>query len=390
MAKNKHTYSCLISWLEFMKKNKLPTMIPTTAKKEEVKKLPHYLYLDDEDVSATVNSLTYHGYIEITVRKAKGFESELDALNFSELDGIILDYRLDGNQEGGGVRYKAPALAQELRNRITENQIKKDFPIILCSTDDKIRLLNSDETSNDLFDFRFLKNTELNPKNVSFILNVLSEGYKLIEVSKNDLSRIVNRDINEIDERLFSRFIDKTVPTHEIARHINHQLIRETGLLIDKNILLARLGLENNEKSSNLIEKHFDDCFYTGIFHEGWQRWWMDKVKNKFTELTGKTLASLDATQRVNHLINKTGLDLENAKPIKLSKSNRFWTICQYTSAPLDPLEGYKLADEPILSWQEPRYISLLAIAEQAHVSQSRLTLHSTEKQRAKSALENL
>ena len=314
----------------------------------------------------------------------------MDALNFSELDGIILDYRLDGNQEGGGVRYKAPALAQELRNRITENQIKKDFPIILCSTDDRIRLLNSDETSNDLFDFRFLKNTQLNPERVSFILKILAEGYKTIELSKNNLSNIINRDINEIDERVFSKFIDKIVPTHEIARHINHQLIRETGQLIDKYMLLARLGLVNNEKSSELIEQHFGDCFYSGVFHEGWKRWWMDKVKSKFTELTGKTLASLDASQRVGLLKKVTSIDLEDAKPIELSKSNRFWTICQYKDTPLDPLEGFKLANEPILSWQEPRYISLLAIAEQMHISVSKLALHSTEKQRAELALENL
>lgn len=373
-----------------MKKNKLSTMIPATNKKEGISKLPHFIYLDDEDVQATVDSLTYHRNIEITVRKAEGFETELDSLNFSELDGIILDYRLDGNQEGGGVSYKAPALAQELRNRVTEKQIKKDFPIILCSTDDKIRLLNSDETSNDLFDFRFLKNTELNPKKVSFIFKILAEGYRTIESSKNDLSDVIKRDINEIDERVFSKFIDKIVPTHEIARHINHQLIRETGPLIDKYMLLARLGLVDNEKSSELIKLYFEDCFYKGVFHEGWQRWWMDKIKNKFTELTGKTLANLDAFQRVDLLKRATSIDLESAKPLEFSKSNRFWTICQYTNSPLDPLEGFKLANEPILSWQEPRYISLFAIAEQMHISVPKLSLHSTEKQRAKLALENL
>lgn len=375
-----------------MEKHTLKQLDSVSIKpKKGVALLPTFLYLDDEDVQATVDSLNRCNHVLISVRKANGFETELDSLNFKELDGIILDYRLDGNQEGGGVKYKAPALAQELRNRITENQIPKDFPIILCSTDDRIKLLNSDETSNDLFDYRFLKNSELNTEKVSFILLTLVNGYKKISQSKGDLSRIIERDINEIDDRVFSKFVDKKYPVHEIARHINHQLIKETGLLIHEGILFARLGLVKNDDSIALVKKYFSDCLYRGVFYEGSTRWWMDKVNDKFKALTNRTLASVDAIQSVNLLKKSTGLNLEDAKPITLSHSNRFWTICEFTGKPLDTIEGFKLANEPALSWQEPRYISLLAIAEHAHTDASKgLLLHPSEKQRAELALETL
>jgi hypothetical protein len=361
----------------------------STKPKKGVVLLPTFLYLDDEDVQATVDSLNRCNHVLISVRKAKGFEVELDSLNFKELDGIILDYRLDGNQEGGGVKYKAPALAQELRNRITENQIPKDFPIILCSTDDRIKLLKSDETSNDLFDYKFLKNSELDTERVSSILLTLVNGYKKISQFKGDLSKIIGRDIKEIDDRVFTKFVEKKYPVHEIARHINHQLIKETGLLIHEGILFARLGLVKNDYSVAFVDKYFSDCLYRGVFHGGWNRWWMDKVDERFKGLTNKTIASLDARHRVSLLNKATGATLEDAKPIQFAKSNRFWTICEFTGQPLDKMDGFKLSNEPFLSWQEPRYISLFAIAEQAHINKG-LTLLPSEKQRAEFALENL
>ena len=219
----------------------------------------------------------------------------------------------------------------------------------------------------------------------------MDNGYKKIAQSKGDLSKIIERDINEIDDRVFSKFVDKKYPIHEIARHIIHQLIRETGVLIHEGILLARLGLVRNDDSIALVEKYFSDCIYQGVFHEGWKRWWMDKVNDKFKDLTKRTFASLDATQRVNLLKKATDLNLVDAKPIELSKSNRFGTICEFTRMPLDIVEGFKLAEEPILAWQEPRYISLFALAEQAHTYESKgFSLHPSEKQKAESALENL
>jgi hypothetical protein len=399
----KYSRICFENWLTFIKNsNKSSQMVEPTREsikgvspKTKVSSLPKFLYLDDEDVQATVDRLNNYSHVQIEVRdvkQSKGFESDLDSFDFQELDGIILDYRLDVNKEGGGVSYKAPALAQELRNRVTELQITKDFPIILCSNDsERIRRLKSDETSNDLFDYTFLRDSTLDPKRVSAILLTLVNGYKKIAQSKGDLSKIIERDISEVDDRVFSKFVDKKYPIHEIARHIIHQLIRETGVLIHEEILLARLGLVKNDDSATLIERYFSDCLYQGVFHEGWSRWWMDKVNDKFKDLTKRTFASLDATQRVNLLKKATTLDLADAKPIKLAKSSRFGTICEFTRMPLDIVEGFKLVDEPTLAWQEPRYISLLALAEQVHTDESKgFSLHPSEKQKAESALANL
>ena len=179
------------------------------------KSTPFYIFLDDEDVSATVESLNKSGNIAVELREAIDFERQLESFNFKNIDGVILDYRLDGNQAGGKARYKAPALAQELRNRMTEGQIPKNVPLILCSTDDRIKRLNTDETSNDLFDYRFLKDVDLNPSGVAFDLKVIAEGYKYITSCRGNISKIVGRNIEEIDDRVFAKFIDQPYPIHD-------------------------------------------------------------------------------------------------------------------------------------------------------------------------------
>jgi hypothetical protein len=367
-----------------------------------------YLCLDDDNIQALIDRIN-GGNLEIILRIPKIFEEEIKT-DLTEWDGLILDYRLDGNQEPGGVSYKALSLAQEIRNKITEGEIGKDLPIILCSTDTKVKKLNSDETSNDLFDFRFIKEPGMNTELVRNVLLTLAQGYIQIAQSGKDISAIIRRDISEIDERVFAKFIDSDYPIHEIARYINGLIDDESGILISRDIILARLGLSNEEVSNKLIDTFFNECKYTGIYSY-FDRWWMDKVNDRFKEFSkGKALAGLNAIQRVNILKKATELELNCATPIKFCTSNRFWTICEYTKLPLDPTEGFRLlkerieplkepnpskepllvSSEPRFIWSESRYLSLFAIAEKGVLNNREFTLHPSEKQRLESELENL
>ena len=346
-----------------------------------------YLCLDDEDIQATIDRINGDN-LEITLREPQNFEKVINS-NLTEWDGLILDYRLDQNQENQGVHYKAPSLAQEIRNKITEGEIIKDLPIVLCSMEPRVKKLNLDETSNDLFDFRFIKEPELNVEWIRNTLVSLAEGYIQITKSRENISDMIQRNIAEIDDRVFAKFIDSEYPVHEIARYINRLIADETGVLISKDVLLARLGLVNDDISKELIDSYFNDCKYSGVFAHS-DRWWMDRINNRFKEFSSnRALAGLNAIQRVNYLKNATGLDLADAKPIERSKSNRFWTVCAYTKRPLDPIEGFKLVKEPLFIWSEPRYISMYAIAKYVHHTKE-YTLSPSEKQRVELELEDI
>ena len=108
----------------------------------------------------------------------------------------------------------------------------------------------------------------------------------------------------------------------------------------------------------------FSDCLYTGAFSDGWKRWWFDSIINRYKELTGKRIASLNAQERVEQLIQATKIKkIVAAEPIEYSNSTNYWTICEFHKKPLDPLEGFKIhtSNEP-KSWQENKYVSLDAV----------------------------
>jgi hypothetical protein len=332
-------------------------------------KIYNYLFIDDEvkQSDALVRQLEQLKTIKITVREPEQFEITLEKdFNF---DGIIMDYRLDGGKK---VKYRGLALAQELRNKITEGEIKKDLPIILCSTDDKIKRLKMDETGNDLFDHRFLKDVDLNIKAQAQKLASLAAGYIELTENQTDLSKIIGRDIAEIDGRVFAKFrLGQERPVHELARHLLHQVIQPNGILLESDVVAARLGIDKKKTKDydKLMATVFDDCAYKGVFSLGWTRWWRDKINEKFEMITHKTLAAQNATQSVALLKDylkkqDINIDIKEAKSLKLAHSNRFWTICEATRKPLDPLEGYKIAKEPTASWQDYSYVSLYAVLE--------------------------
>ena len=57
---------------------------------------------------------------------------------------------------------------------------------------------------------------------------------------------------------------------------------------------------------------------YTGVFSEGWQRWWMPLIEEWFESITTDNWRSLSARERVEIITKKTGLSrLTFAEKIK-------------------------------------------------------------------------
>ena len=127
---------------------------------------PKYIYIDDENdgsITSLINGFNDTGLIEVhqlSIEKGLSF-SVLESLIKSKItdenyDGLLIDLRLDG--EGPNqLEYSAISISSELRSVCARNELKS-FPIILCSTLDKIKeTYKSDKTSHDLFDYTFRK-----------------------------------------------------------------------------------------------------------------------------------------------------------------------------------------------------------------------------------------
>lgn len=362
-----------------------------------------YIFIDDkiDMLKSVVDRLNSFNQVEIEAVSIKKFNDMIDYIStdIDNIDGIILDLRLDEapiEGEEGTARYKAPALALELRTLAAETvetqRTLKDLPIVLCSTDNNIReIYKNENASHGAFDIRFMKNDTDNFEVISKQLKCLIDGYKVITEKKDKVDKILSIDESYLDKNLISKFKDKKPLTHNLAQIILKDLIFSTGLLIDRNMLIAKLGLdfEQSENKDSLIDDVFKDAKYNGVFHDGWERWWLPKIIEIFKQTTSVSLVQIDASTRVEKLKECTHYQkLVVATPINQSFSNRFWTYCQGYKAesdeirPLDPLEGFKIVqDRDHQSWHEYEYISFNALIERQGKTKG-IKLHSSEKER--------
>lgn len=357
---------------------------------------PKYLYIDDESINAVEavrDGFNDTSLIEVTIEEPQGFkEQKKDFLKrLNDYDGLILDFRLDQNMQLD-VSYNAPAIAQELRTLFLdkENDLKA-CPIILCSTDERMRATyDADKTSHDLFDYKFLKGADPNWSKFAIKLKSLAKGYRYLNEGNTSVDKILGReDISKIDIRITERFIieDSILSTYDIAHFVIKELFHHPGILIKERLVASRLGIDIeksgegwNELKSNILEKFK----FTGLFSDGWERWWSDKIIDFFKDISGKRLSILDASERVAILKDKLNIQtLVAAKPIKYCTSTQFWTVCEGMKQPLDPLEGLRVYESVDLKpWQDPKFISFYAAEEERINREIGLRPHPSEKDR--------
>jgi hypothetical protein len=343
---------------------------------------PKYLYIDDENdssIKSTVSGFNDLGIIEVEILQCKKFEelrSDIVALRKdNKFDGLIIDLRLDGGGENS-VNYNATSITQELRSTTARGDIKP-FPIVLCSTEPKIReTYDADKSSHDLFDYKFEKSIKPDSQKFSQKLAALAEGYNWLNNDKRKLADIFGRaDLKSLDPRILERFlsVETNLVIYDFAHFVVKNLFHHTNPLVKDRIVAARLGIDMELSGENwikLMNTTFEPAKYKGLFANGWHRWWADSILTIFKELTDKKLSFLSADERVSLLIENTGITgLVAAKPLLHCKSTEFWTICEGHKKPLDPLEGFKIfsSSEP-KPWQESKYLSLDAILERIGV----------------------
>lgn len=326
------------------------------------------LYIEDLEAGSLQMDIQEFG-IDVVVHKPINFEETFLKMCSDEFDAVLLDFRLNEETEHNIV-FNAPSLAQNLRSINIDDKNYK--PIFLITNQKNISSYYKDFTSHDLFDFvktkaEFRENLEtMCNRIISFI-----EAYKSIISSHANLDVIFNVDgdqVNYIDYRIRETLSneDYSKNVNKIAFYIYHKVIKSFNFLIGKDVLLARLGINNTSPQLDELIKILDQFKYKGIYSKSHDRWWWNDIEKWWiVNSEGINLRRLKAGDRCQKLIDFTNFkDLVPASKLDYAKSDCFWTICIDKYLPLDPIDGLELIKKDLLPWQENEYISMLAALE--------------------------
>ncbi|MEC5162750.1 MULTISPECIES: hypothetical protein [unclassified Janthinobacterium] len=285
--------------------------------------------------------------------------------------GLLLDLRLDqeATDDHPKVPYRGPTLAQELRTRMTEKKIAP-FPIVLWSITEKF-VKSFDESSHDLFDAVFGKDDQIidQPAQVAIQMISLVNGYaQIVSNKKGRLAGAMLGFGQESTVGLHESFVEEFKyfvegkAVHEISSYLLNSLIGPTGLLIDKTLLAARLGIDiaKSGASWTQLQVELEIARYGGPFCAGWQRWWWFTVEVWWNNLNAKqpNLRRIGAAERIKILNDRFGFALKAATPIEADYSDKFFCICVATGKPLDPADGFRVAELNMKPWQDTAYVS--------------------------------
>jgi len=354
------------------------------------------LYIDDETKERSqtyADGLSSKGLLEIVVKQPTKYEDLISELIAEQntFDALILDLKLDGNQQGERVaKYTAPSLASGIRSKyFSDNGFNKEFPIFLISSEENLKkYYDSDTASHDLFDNTFTK-IKIGDEGVMYekLIESIISAYNVISKGNNKFIKILNfNKIEQIESRIFtSRFISgEGVSVSEISQYIFNEIVNKSGILIDEDVLAARLGIDIDKSTDwKSLLSLLNSAKYSGIYSDSLNRWWFSEFLFWWNDnFPNKTLIQLNASQRVNLLIDKFDIKkLVAATAIDKTTSTKFWTVCQAYRTPLDPIDGFLIDGNQLQSWQDKRYISLQSILER-DAQQKGLLIHPEENER--------
>ena len=328
-----------------------------------------YYYIDDDPKSQNkVEGFENEELSIVAMQHKDSWEEQFRFFkeNESDYDGLILDLKLDDlpNENNQRANFRGTSLAQEIRTRQKEG-ILKSFPIVLFSANDKTQQA-LEKSGKDLFDI-LIDKSKLNDKTFPVFtpqLIELPKGYKMLYDS-TEIAKILKADESLLDSRFVYEFkeVEKS-PVHIQSRFLITELLTKQGLLIDEDILAARLGIDKSKSTdwSKLLEL-LTNAKYKGVFCNGWPRWWMHSIEKWWKEdiKSDLYLRSTSANERVEKIKQATELtQLVAATKIDKADSDEFWTICKGYGHPLDPVDGLLIqGQDNLYSWQEPEYVSI-------------------------------
>lgn len=291
----------------------------------------------DDNQDDKVNYSRLLSYLPYDKRKLKVkgespiqiMEAVADIIN-GKPDIVFLDFRLDEDLASNNLSiaqaYKGGGIAQILREKSSDplSKIYNDFPIVLISSESNIEnLYDPEKTSHDLFDSCYKKEVlgdSLEHTKISKKIIALIEGYKVLNKYSLDLNihKLLELSSNEENDDILNQqdlkqpLLGSEIP-HVRARFILKNILRREGVLLSRYEIAARLGA-NIESLDNNILNILESCRYTGIFSQGWERWWSHLFEDKLIELVGFRPYSLTSEERIERINSHIGSSLQAAK----------------------------------------------------------------------------
>lgn len=331
-----------------------------------------YYYIDDDPRSQNkVEGFDSKKISIVAMQHKDSWEKQVSFLkeNENNYDGLILDLKLDDLPNENNIRadFRGTSLAQEIRTRQKEG-VLKSFPIVLFSANDKTRQA-LENSGKELFDI-LIDKSKLDDKAFPIYttqLVDLANGYKTLCDSSLEIDEILNTDDTLLDGRFRSEYYEtKKSPIHIQSRFLITEFLTKQGLLIDEDVLAARLGIDKSQSEDwHSLMESLSAAKYKGVFCNGWPRWWVHLIEQWWKEniKSNTFLRSTHARDRVEKIKQVTGLTrLILAEKINKANSDEFWTICKGFKRPLDPIDGMLVqGQDNLFSWQEPEYVSVEA-----------------------------
>lgn len=410
------------------------------------KKIKYYFFDDTQEQESLIDNLNKVDesrliieFKKISQNWNKNLELIIDLVE--NADGFLFDWQLRPSSDNSGSSnpmdlveeneslygFDSEAIVQQLRTLMLKGNIPS-IPIILCSTDSKIKqLFNKDFSGYNLFDLIYNKSDFLysidknNDDTVRFERYVnefvaLAEGYKQIEESKNSLSAILNKSEESLMfyqnnfyayfDNILSRNGDanynKQNHIHEFIFHLLNEFILEEGVLVSEYTLATRLGVSRQSLKSKTWKKFLEEnlCWakgldkdisstrdvhldqdnfscneikYAGVLSSAWERWWMFEVEDWWDEIFPEHSLRRSTPETKVQLINSTfKCDFTPIKKNEYHSSEYFWYNCTQTGAPIDSSDGILLAGETAKkNWLDKKYLAVATVVKDKLVETS-------------------
>lgn len=333
-----------------------------------------YYYLDDEDensVQALIDSINHFNLVTVerlVVGKSTTVEDVANKIAETDCDGFIVDFMLRSNSEFG-LNYTAATLVQHIRTENVLNISRKQFPIIVFSTMRNLKeIVGKDVPMSYLYDYAMAKDS-ITKENI-VTLKSLADAYRFCSNKNLSKETLLSRDdFDGIGKRFLDSMsgINSDISPYKIVSFVFKDMIGHPGILIDEDVLAARLGIDKElcEESWKSLLQKIKDCKlqYEGVLSDVSKRYWADKVFDWFKSLTEQNLYSLNANERVSLISKNLGINgLIPARPIDLNESLYYDTVCSCLRKPMDSSEGLEIKEtQPLTTWQESRYLSISA-----------------------------
>lgn len=331
-----------------------------------------YYYIDDEIdiIKSIADGINESNVVHVDVfplSENKEFEKLTEQLKeeWNQIDGIILDLKLDG----GGVdstKFTATSVAQWISSFVVAEG-KAAKPLVLLSNDLQCAKFKADITSHDLFDMVLERSGGLKWDWFAHVLAILAEDYDNLNQDKEkNLKCLLQNTAIDTTSTCFAPFLDRaTFNVSQFANFILNDLFKHPGLLISEKLLAARFGVDiekSGQNWGNFKNKYLGVARYRGTFAQLTECYWSKKTQEIFESLSGgRSAASMTTEQRVEALKKTTteAQGLEAYSPKDKQLSTYCWAIDEVTGEPLDSSTGYMIQEENGLkSWQEPRFLS--------------------------------